>query len=70
MWCVPAEETRLQRIEASTGVSMDEVPIPDASGGLGFMKPSVQTLLLLSGRKDKVRKGDVIGALVRDGHSF
>ena len=49
------------------GVSIGILSVPETSGGLGFMTPAVQTLLLLSGRKEKLRKGDVIGALVKDG---
>ena len=65
--CSKSEEIRLERIEAEMGVSIKEQSVPETSGGLGFMTPAVQTLLLLSGRKEKLRKGDVIGALVKDG---
>ena len=35
-----------------------------------FSLTPVQTPLILSGRKDKVRKGDVIGALVKEGQAI
>jgi ATP-independent RNA helicase DbpA len=60
------EEARLASIEAAHGGSIPEAPAPPA-GPLRFEPARFQTLLLLSGRKQKLRKGDVVGALVKDG---
>jgi len=61
----PAELARLERVEALLGPIERGMP-PAESGGLGFMTPAKRTLLILSGRRDKLRRGDVLGALVKD----
>ena len=60
------EEARLASIEEAHGATIPEAPAPSA-GPLRFEPARFETLLLLSGRKQKLRKGDVVGALVKDG---
>ena len=61
----PWEEERLVRIEAARGRPIPAVPLPPA-GPPRFAPSPVRTLLILAGRKQKLRKGDVVGALVKD----
>ena len=63
----PAEQARLERIEAYLGQPIEPGPPLTAGSAVTFLAPANRTLLLLSGRKDKLRKGDVLGALVKDG---
>ena len=63
----PKELERLERIEAYMGEKLERAPSPTESGGLEFLTPPNRTLLILAGRKDKLRKADVLGALVKDG---
>ncbi len=63
----PQEQERLEHIEAHLGYRIDRGEEPRGGGGLGFLKPPNRTLLILSGRRDKIRKGDVLGSLVKDG---
>jgi ATP-independent RNA helicase DbpA len=63
----PREQERLEHIEAHLGYRIDRGEEPRGGGGLGFLKPPNRTLLILSGRRDKIRKGDVLGSLVKDG---
>lgn len=60
------ELARLQHIEAETGTTIPRSADPGGSEDLRGWQPPHQTLLLLAGRRDKLRKGDVVGALVRD----
>jgi ATP-independent RNA helicase DbpA len=43
------------------------VATPPLDGTPRFRPSRYRTLLLLAGRKQKLRKGDVVGALVKDG---
>ena len=63
----PAEETRLAQIEDFLGAPIAPGPDPTSGNDLAFLAPLNQTVMILSGRKDKLRKGDVLGALVKDG---
>ncbi len=65
--CGDREPERLAAIEDFTGVRIPEVPVPQGGHSLAAMRPPNQTLLILAGRQDKLRKGDVLGALVKDG---
>ncbi|MEC7949319.1 MAG: ATP-dependent RNA helicase DbpA [Myxococcota bacterium] len=62
----PSELRRLERIEAFTGRTIRRAQDPGGHGDLHSLRAPNRTLLLLAGRADKVRKGDVLGALVRD----
>ncbi len=65
--CGAHEITRLERIEdfMEERIEQGERPIPNR--GLHFLAPPNRTLLILAGRKDKIRKGDILGALIKDG---
>jgi superfamily II DNA/RNA helicase len=63
---VPRELGRLQRIEALLGTPLPREPAPEHSDDLQFLRPSNRTLLIHSGRSDKIRKSDVLGRLIKD----
>ena len=44
-----------------------ENPPSASGGGLGFLQAQYRTLLIHAGKRDKIRKGDVLGALIKDG---
>ncbi len=62
----PRDLGRLERIETLLGTAIDRAPLPTQASGLGFLKPDCRTLLILAGRNEKIRKGDVLGGLVKD----
>jgi ATP-independent RNA helicase DbpA len=64
---VPRELGRLERIEELQGEAIERGVLPAECDDLAFLCPEYQTLLILSGRSDKLRKGDVLGGLVKDG---
>jgi ATP-independent RNA helicase DbpA len=62
-----AEKERLARIEAFSGQFIPRGgTLPDADS-VTFLAPLYRTLMIFSGRKDKLRKGDILGALIKDG---
>ncbi|MCO4761561.1 MAG: ATP-dependent RNA helicase DbpA [Myxococcales bacterium] len=61
------QHERLAAVQSFMGQRIDPGPAPTGGSGLGFMTPPNQTLLILGGRKDKLRPGDIVGALVKDG---
>jgi ATP-dependent RNA helicase DbpA len=62
----PKEAERLLRIEELMNGAIKRGPKLDPAHSLAFLVPANQTILILSGRKQKLRKGDVMGALVKD----
>ena len=68
------EMGRVGRIEAAQGAEVEWHPLsaleaPAASGELGErgpLRPPMATLQMLGGRKEKIRAGDVLGALTKD----
>ncbi|MFK7926636.1 MAG: ATP-dependent RNA helicase DbpA [Myxococcota bacterium] len=62
----PSENRRLQTLEDYLGSPLDAEPTPEQTSTLLGLKPAFQTLVLLSGKRDKLRKGDVLGALIKD----
>jgi ATP-independent RNA helicase DbpA len=62
----PRELGRLERIEALLGAAIEQGPLPAQESDLAFLKPDCRTLLILAGRNEKIRKGDVLGGLVKD----
>ncbi len=62
----PRELGRLERIEVLLGAPIEHGRIPPQGTDLGFLKPDCRTLLILAGRNEKIRKGDVLGGLVKD----
>ena len=63
----PAEEARLRRIESHLRERLEPIPRPEPSTSLDNLTAPHRTLLILAGRRDKLRKGDILGALVQDG---
>jgi len=63
----PAERRRLEAIEAFLGEPLLRGPTLPEVRDLSFLTPPNRTIVLLAGRRDKLRKGDVLGALVKDG---
>jgi ATP-independent RNA helicase DbpA len=65
------EMARVGRIEAAQGAEVDwhplsELEAPAARGERGPLRPPMATLQMLGGRKEKIRAGDVLGALTKD----
>ena len=64
----PRERMRLERIESYLDAEIPEAQLPPrSSGGLGFTLAPNRTLLIHAGKRDKIRKGDILGALIKDG---
>lgn len=63
----PREQDRLARVEAMLGAAIPRGTLPPPVERLALPEPPNQTLLLLAGRKDKLRKADVLGTLVKAG---
>ncbi|HUH00976.1 MAG TPA: ATP-dependent RNA helicase DbpA [Kofleriaceae bacterium] len=58
------EKTRLQEIERLTGTPIERVRHDAGSDPTALARPSrMDTILISGGRKDKVRPGDILGAL-------
>lgn len=62
------EGQRLAKVEALLGESLQRGPKLGIAQDLEFMRAPNRTLMLMAGRKDKLRKGDVLGALIKDGN--
>lgn len=65
----PEEMDRVARIEAMQGGESVWHPLSALSGadaGAGPLRPPMVTLQILGGRKEKIRPGDVLGALTKD----
>jgi ATP-dependent RNA helicase DbpA len=62
----PRERGRLVQIERLLGASIERGETPPFCDDLQFLRPQSRTLLIMAGRADKLRKGDVLGALVKD----
>ncbi len=63
----PAEQERLARIEAFAGHPIPRGGALPEGGSVAFLAPLYRTLMIFSGRKDKLRKHDILGALIKDG---
>lgn len=57
------EAGRIGKIEALTGQALPQQPLPGSGQGSGMQAPRWQTLVIDGGRKDKLRPGDLLGAL-------
>lgn len=63
----PAEKRRLESLESLTGTGLPRVTwTPRDVGPLAAWTAPNRTLMIVGGRKDKLRAGDVLGALIRD----
>lgn len=66
--CGPQDQRRLKEIENDTGTPIawrDTAEL--APTGKGMLVPPMRTLCIAAGRKDKLRPGDILGALTGDG---
>jgi len=63
----PREARRLAGVEAFLGHAIEPGPEPGEDERLDALAPPNRTLLILAGRDDKISKGDVLGALVKEG---
>ncbi|MFZ5482620.1 MAG: ATP-dependent RNA helicase DbpA [Pseudomonadota bacterium] len=58
------QRRRVEAIARETGLAVDWHPLTDLTPGADTpLPPAMATLLILSGRKDKLRPGDILGAL-------
>jgi ATP-independent RNA helicase DbpA len=58
----PEEMKRVERIENILGAELTWSPLP-RSGGNALPAPAMRTLAIDAGRQDKLRPGDIVGAL-------
>ena len=65
--CGPKEKARLRQTEEYIEQTLQPGPKLPTAENLDFLKPLYRTLMVLSGRKDKLRKGDLLGSLIKDG---
>jgi len=64
----PREMRRLQAIEAaSSDEALQQVPIPDSKSMADALLPAMTTIQVSGGRKNKLRPGDLLGALTAAG---
>lgn len=63
-----AEGPKLQRLQEATGVQLEIKPASSLvpSKGITAAKASMTTLSILGGRKNKLRPGDILGAITGD----
>jgi ATP-independent RNA helicase DbpA len=64
----PRDERKVEAIEAATGVKLETgdvaaLPPPTGGGAGSSLGSEWETLLISAGRKDKMRPGDILGAL-------
>lgn len=62
----PKEQYRLARLEGLLEQSLCTEPLPKPTSSLPF-EPPMATLQLAGGKKDKLRPGDILGALTSEG---
>ena len=64
----PADQAKLAAVEHALGTQIEVAPLPTPPKSTPLPGPvaATETLLLSGGRKDKVRAGDVLGALTGD----
>ncbi len=63
----PNEQNRLRTVTEHLGHELEVIASPPGATRLDTLAATHRTLMILAGKKDKIRKGDVVGALVRDG---
>ncbi len=65
--CAPSESPRALAIEQALGRRLAWRDVPVAGGGAPSALPAMVTLNIGGGRKDKLRPGDILGALTGEG---
>ena len=59
-----AEGRRLEKLNENLGLTLKALPLPKPNmGAIIKMQPKVRTVVISVGRKNKVRPGDIVGAL-------
>jgi ATP-independent RNA helicase DbpA len=64
--CAPAEAHRVLAIEEYQSIKAEWTDVPAATGASSNVLPRMVTLNIAGGRKDKLRPGDILGALTGD----
>jgi ATP-independent RNA helicase DbpA len=59
----PAEEGRLSRLDALLDAEPQWAALPQRAGQPALPPPALRTLMIEAGRQDKLRPGDIVGAL-------
>ncbi|PZQ16518.1 MAG: ATP-dependent RNA helicase DbpA [Rhodanobacter denitrificans] len=62
----PADMPRANAIESRLGTRLRYLPLPPADAAAAPLAASMRTLCIDAGRQDKLRPGDVVGALTGD----
>jgi ATP-independent RNA helicase DbpA len=57
------EMRRVAAIESSTGTAIEWTPLPGRVRALSMPPPAMKTLVIDAGKQDKLRAGDILGAL-------
>jgi ATP-independent RNA helicase DbpA len=62
-----SELRRVEKIESLVGASLAWSKLPAGSGNASLPPPAMRTLVIDAGRQDKLRPGDIVGALTGAG---
>ncbi|WP_370453255.1 ATP-dependent RNA helicase DbpA [Salinisphaera sp. LB1] len=65
-FCTPRERERAERIAVAAGIRLNWSRWPDNDGS-ARAEPPMTTLVIQGGRRDKLRPGDILGALTGEG---
>ncbi|MDA3922903.1 MAG: ATP-dependent RNA helicase DbpA [Salinisphaera sp.] len=65
-FCTPRDRERAERIAADAGFRLNWSRLPDNDGS-ARAQPPMATLVIQGGRRDKLRPGDILGALTGEG---
>ena len=65
-FCTPRDRDRAERIAAEAGFRLNWSRWPDSDGSARY-QPPMATLIIQGGRRDKLRPGDILGALTGEG---
>jgi ATP-independent RNA helicase DbpA len=64
--CSPQEKFRAERIEKALEAPLDWQDLPAVKTNARSLQPPMKTICLRAGKKDKIRPGDLLGALTKD----
>ncbi len=63
----PGELKRTEKIENLLGIELQWSTLPSSAGAANLPPPAMRTLVIDAGRQDKLRPGDIVGALTGPG---
>jgi ATP-independent RNA helicase DbpA len=66
----PQDRAKVKAIEAAIGASLERLAAPAKAAPAVHADAAMQTLYISGGRKDKVRPGDILGALTGEAGGF